>query len=382
MKSAVKSPLTLLDLYSGCGGLSLGFELTGQFRAVGGVDANEWAVKSYCANHPYASRAFEGPVEAEALTATDITRAIGYVPDVVIGGPPCQGFSRAGQRSGCDVRNKQVLTFLSLVCNLKPIAFVMENVDGLLTTGQRQRGELLERLRSDYEDAGYRTHCEVLNSADFRVPQRRRRLILVGIRDASARYKFPIPTAGETCGNLFPELTLPPYTTVSEALDDLPTPNGSEPQSYGRRKPKNWFQRYCRRGCDQLTCHTPSKHRPDMVVRLKQQRNGTRLYETWNHSWYRLKAESPSPAVKENHRAPFVHHVEPRVTTPRECARLQSFPDRFRLLGTKTAQLTQVGNAVPALLAAAIGASLAAALGKEVKRCAAFDDDLGFLAAS
>jgi DNA (cytosine-5)-methyltransferase 1 len=96
-----------------------------------------------------------------------------------------------------------------------------------------------------------------------------------------------------------------------------------------------------------------------MVERLKEQKVGTRLYPNWNHSWHRLDPEKPSPAVKENHRAPFVHFSEPRATSPRECARLQTVPDSYVFLGTKTAQLIMIGNAVPAILSAHVATEIA-----------------------
>src|SRR5205823_1545930 len=110
-----------------------------------------------------------------------------------------------------------------------------------------------------------------------------------------------------------------PVSTVWDALSDLPSPVRDEPQPYGEKPRTGWLQEFLREGSDALYQHTPSRHSQDMVRRLRLQPRGTRLYPNWNHSWYKLDPDRPSPAVKENHRAPFVHYSEPRVTTPREC---------------------------------------------------------------
>ncbi|MBI4510435.1 MAG: DNA cytosine methyltransferase [Deltaproteobacteria bacterium] len=346
--------LTVLDLYSGCGGLSLGFELCGAYRVLAGLDKFEWAVRSFYENHPAACRGFSLPVDIGATTGDKIVEILGERPDVVVGGPPCQGFSKAGRRTGADPRNAEVWNFQRLTCELSPSAFVMENVDGLLTTGQATRGSIVSELADRFEGHGYAMHSAILDSAHFRAPQRRKRFFLVGLKE-KAHFAFPSPA----CGDEGPE----PFCTVSDALDDLPTPLPQDPQPYGPKRPTTWLQRFLREGSHALHQHSLTAHAPEMVRRLRVLKQGTRLYPNWNHSWYRLDPERPSPAVKENHRAPFVHPAESRVVSVRECARLQTFPDRYRILGTKTAQLIQVGNAVPVLLAASVATSLAHALG-------------------
>src|SRR5713101_1159485 len=270
-------------------------------------------------------------------------RAVGGDIEVIIGGPPCQGFSHAGPRVRKDPRNRMVWEFLRFVEALRPTAFVMENVSGLLTTAQRQRGEFLEALRDEYWKLGYAARWAILDSADFRVPQRRKRLFLVGFRDRKREFTFPESPCGAD-GRMF---SLPdPKQTTGDALSDVPTPIEADPQPY-EREPSTWLQHFMRHGSKALSNHSPTRHSREMVKKIHAQEQGTRLYPNWNHSWYRLDPDLPAPAVKENHRAPFVHFAEDRVTSPRECARLQTFPDRFVFAGTKTAQLIQVGNAVP-----------------------------------
>ncbi|MBK9517992.1 MAG: DNA cytosine methyltransferase [Anaeromyxobacter sp.] len=352
--------MNVLDLYCGAGGLSAGFELLETFRVVAGLDHFEPAVKTFYRNHVDANRKFASPTDITSVRGEDLEKELGKI-DIVIGGPPCQGFSHAGPRTVKDARRDHVWEFARLVSEIKPKAFVMENVNGLLVTGQKKRGQLLEELTAHYEKCGYRVVSQVLDAADYLVPQRRKRLFIVGVR--SGKFEFPLPMSGAV-PDLFHRVER--FSTVSDALGDLPEPKGLPDQPY-EASPHGWLQQYLRHGSNGLNNHTPSKHSPDMLRRLSKQEPGTRLYPNWNHSWFRLILAQPSPAVKENHRAPFVHPTAPRVTTPRECARLQTFPDWFVFEGTKTAQLIQIGNAVPALLGLAVATALAKSLGASLK---------------
>ena len=131
-----------------------------------------------------------------------------------------------------------------------------------------------------------------------------------------------------------------------------------EPQNY-EIEPKTPLQKFLRKNSKELHNHLVTNHSEEMLEKLRNQKTDTRLYPSWNHSWYRLDPSRPSPAVKENHRIPFVHYSEHRATSPRECARLQTIPDNFILLGTKTAQLIMLGNAVPPILSAHLATEIA-----------------------
>ena len=233
----------------------------------------------------------------------------------------------------------------------------MENVPGLLIATDESGQKVSDVLLAKFQQIGYRCVVWRLNAVEHGVPQVRKRTFIVGV-EGKMEPSLPKPT---TLGkrNLFDSDSLP--VTVADALGDLPSPVAVEPQAYNGG-PSTEYQCFLRTGSDALYNHTPSVHKPEMIERLRVQKPGTRLYPNWNHSWYKLDLARPSPTVKENHRAPFVHPEEPRVTTPRECARLQSFPDSYVFFGTKTAQLMQIGNAVPPLLAERIALSLAEAL--------------------
>jgi DNA (cytosine-5)-methyltransferase 1 len=323
---------------------------------MGGIDLFEPAVRTFYENHQCTPRLLSQPQDISTLSPDAVLDALGEKPDVIVGGPPCQGFSDAGRRLGDlseDPRNDQVFHFFRFVRAMQPRAFVMENVSGILRTGQSQKHELIDLLVQEAEILGYAVEWKVLNSSGFRVPQNRKRFVMVGLHGRRKPFIFPTPITSDE-----PRLFTEPALTVWDALGDLPTPRAADPQPY-ESEPATPLQRFLRKDSRALYNHLETIHSPTMVSRLAAQEVGTRLYPNWNHSWYRLDPRRPSPAVKENHRAPFVHFSEPRATSPRECARLQTVPDKVRFLGTKTAQLIMVGNGVPPVFAAHIATEVA-----------------------
>jgi DNA (cytosine-5)-methyltransferase 1 len=346
---------SVLDLYSGLGGLSLGFEFTGAFRTIGGIDNYPPAVATFSFNHTFTTGLLSKPADMSVLQPLAVVDELGETPDVIVGGPPCQGFSHAGRRLEDlkeDSRNDQVFHFFRFVRDLRPKVFLMENVSGILRTGQAKKNELIDNLAAEYRALGYSVAWKVLNTAHYRVPQVRKRFIMVGIRDSATEFSFPSSPCTEE-----PSLFSEPMRTVLEALGDMPDPSAGFVKY--DRPATNALQRFLREDSDGIWNHLDTRHSEEMIERLKAQQVGTRLYPNWNHSWYRLDPSRPSPAVKENHRAPFVHFSEPRAASPRECARLQSIPDRYRLVGTKTAQLIMVGNAVPPIFSAHLATAIA-----------------------
>jgi DNA (cytosine-5)-methyltransferase 1 len=349
--------LGVLDLYCGLGGLSLGLEMTGSFDVLGGVDIYEPALETFRRAHPNAAQGLHRPTDLGETTVEELRTLLPASPDVVVGGPPCQGWSAAGRRLQSfkeDDRNRQVFEFMRIVKGFMPPAFLMENVSGIKTTGQKHKNQLLDLLCAEYERIGYSVRWKVLDASLFRVPQKRKRMILVGTLADRPPFLFPEPPCGVT-----PDLFRSPESvrTTMDALGDLPEPSLDEPQSYNGPAGTT-LQTFLRMGSEELHNHLGTKHSPEMVEKLEAQAIGSRLYD-WNHSWYRLDPDAPSPTIKMNNRAPAVHFKAPRLISPRECARLQTIPDRIRVAGNKTQQLTQIGNAVPPVLAAHIGTALA-----------------------
>lgn len=387
----------VLDLFAGCGGLSYGLELAG-FEVVAGNDIVETAAQSHRLNHPR-SRFFLGSITDATLRNEIIEHARQMEVDVVVGGPPCQAYSLAGKRDVDDERGHLFEDYVTVVDAVRPKFFVMENVKGLLSmkhdrvdlsaADQRkldrikelekeqirlrkqrkqnkntdriafsdadasrleQANEELAQLRaqtvtlresvpdrivSRLQEIGYRVEFRVLNAADYGVPQRRERVIFIGTR-LDVPILFPSPTHREqsSATSLFDEALLP-WVTTQDAIGDLEdAPENAE-----------WS-------------HEFTRHKPDFVERLAQTPVGGSVYEGFSDAWYRQPPDEPSRTVKENHGGVFVHYRHSRVLTPRELARLQSFPDSFRFAGPKSKVLVQIGNAVPPLLGKAIGGAL------------------------
>ena len=349
--------------------MSCGLEMAG-VRVVAAVERDARAHATFRRNHP-ACRALDAPADIHDVTGPMLLDAAGVDRvDLVAGGPPCQGFSQAGYRDPADVRNSLVFQFVRIVGELRPRFLVMENVVGMLSFRATPTEMVMDRLCGELAALGYSLNvtagrpdtwkAAVVDAADFGVPQHRRRVIVLGWRGDARPVLRPTHAPPDRASML----GLHPHVTAGEALADLPEPLEDEPQPY-ESEPLSAFARLMREGSATLHDHVPTSHRADMILRMKGQDVGTPLYETWAHAWHRLDPQLPSPTVKENHNAPFVHPSRPRVTTPRECARLQSFPDRFVFEGPKSRKLVQVGNAVPPLLGHAIGLAVLAASRQE-----------------
>ncbi|MGQ4557537.1 DNA (cytosine-5-)-methyltransferase [Halobellus sp. GM3] len=329
-----RSSINVLDLFCGGGGLSEGFLQAG-YDVVAGVDANPDFLATYEHNHEdaLAIQADLSSVGPEEFFATHPVER-GEI-DVVIGGPPCKGFSIAGHRDPDDERNYLVGNFIDFVEFVQPAAFVMENVPGIKSM---EGGDTLRAILEGFQRAGYEKPAyETLNAADYGVPQNRRRVIFQGRRDGS-RATYPERTHGPSKQAALTGKQFRPHVTVEEALLER---EGDQ------------------RAIEDLPNHDETDHSEEMVERIAEVEPGESLYESYGDSWRRLPREEPSITVKENHNAPFIHPVEDRVGTVRECAVLQSFPDDYVFQGPKSTQLKVVGNAVPPGLSRAIAEALA-----------------------
>lgn len=386
---------TLLDLFAGCGGLSQGFRDAG-FHVTAAVEWWAPAAETYRRNHPD-TQLFEGDI-------TQIKKMIfaNYAPGDftgIIGGPPCQGYSVAGNRNVDDPRGALYIQYFDLVEHFQPKFFVMENVKGLLSMRHldpnlppSQRSQIqdlcqkvarfkdlkryrAQRVLNDEEEAefiylvenhcafsheinralipladiilarirqlGYQVKYQVLNAADYGVPQRRERVFFIGSRDpAFLETIFPPPTHADPSLSLGNEVLK--WVTVEEAIQDLADIPPNKDLS-----------------------HIFMRHKPEFVKRLERVPPGSTVFENYKDAWYRLRSEEPARTVKENHGGVFVHYKEPRCLTPRELARLQSFRDEFRFTGSKSDVLKQIGNAVPPLLAQCVARHILIQLNKK-----------------
>lgn len=312
---------TFVDLFSGAGGISKGLELAG-LQGICGLDWFPEAGKTYRRNfhHPFVEgdiclpekkNEFYGQV-AKGLSGRQLT--------VVAGGFPCQGFSMAGNRIVYDPRNSLYKELLEIVKHLKPEFVVCENVVGLRTM---LNGGVEQMIIEDFKKAGYEMNVTTLCAADYGVPQKRHRVIFIGNR-IKKKNMHPKPLLSEGT-----------YVTTGEAIKDL-----------------------MRMAANPDFNHVPTKHRPDMAQRMLLLPEGKSLYKGYSDAWKKCPWGEPSCTIKENHGGVNIHPKLPRVLTAREMARIQSFPDDFIFEGPKNKQLVQLGNAVPPLLAKAIGLAI------------------------
>ena len=344
--------LTAVDLFCGAGGLSLGLA-SANIRCVMAVDNNLSAVRTYRRNL--------GPHAVCAM----IDRQFSLPPaSLIAGGPPCQGFSSAGQRNSDDHRNTLVGLFAELVATNRPEAFLFENVEGFLTAGG---GRFVFDLLEPVIEAGYRVHLRKLNAANFGVPQHRKRVIAIGGLGWDPTFPEPSHSAHGAPGAHLTGQHLPPTPTVSEGLDGLPGAvvgrNGTlhdhtfrllegqdlervralgEGQRMRDLPEELWHPTYRRRAFRRVKDGTPTERRGGAPAGMR-----------------RLRSDEPSKAITSGARTEFLHPSEDRYLTLRECARLQTFPDSFEFLGTQAARALLIGNAVPPRLAGRIAACLA-----------------------
>ena len=318
----MKNKHTFIDLFSGCGGLSLGFEMAG-FTGILAIDNWKDALTTYAYNRKDA-RTLCGDLATLDPYKIKAEYDISDV-DVIIGGPPCQGFSVAGKRIIEDERNKLYKAFVGFVDCFRPHAFVMENVPNSLSIGN---GMVKDSIIKDFESLGYKVNVQVITASDYGVPQNRRRAVFVGLANGK-EFQFPEPYKMEK-------------VTSFDALSDLTEGSLADGSPYPT-EPTCEFQRYARKDSIGVYNHDITIHNDktkeiiamvpdggnykDLPIELQQTRKV-------HIAWTRLSSTKPSFTIDCGHNHHF-HYKFNRVPTARESARLQSFPDRCVFLGNK-----------------------------------------------
>lgn len=329
---------TVLDLFSGCGGMSLGFEQAG-FEIKLGIDNWSDALLTFKNNHKN-SNILENDLSLLDPSEIDIDSI-----DVIIGGPPCQGFSIAGKRIIEDQRNDLYKSFVRFVEFFKPKAFVMENVPNILSMGG---GVIKNKIIDDFSSLGYTVVCKVLMSSDFGVPQNRKRAFFVGMANGDS-FEFP------------KKLNMSKITS-QDAISDLPDSSIIDNSKYPFPEASD-YQKKMRNNSTKLFNHQLTEHKEKTIKIISLVPDGGNYKDLPEHlkgtrkvniAWTRLNSQKPSFTIDTGHRHHF-HYKYNRVPTVRESARIQSFPDDFIFLGNKTSQYKQVGNAVPPILAKCLG---------------------------
>jgi len=332
-----------IDLFCGAGGLSCGFERAG-YNILLGIDNDQKALETFELNHDGA-KSICGDI-TQISYEKDIKPLLnGKQIDVIIGGPPCQGMSLSGPRKFDDPRNKLYLSYIRLVEEIRPKAFVIENVPGLVGLFG---GQIKDSIISKFTDMGYKIQYKILCSADYGVPQMRRRVVFVGYEEG----EFEYPAEDKH------------YVSCEMALSDLPPlieTLGAEKMQYAT-PPQNDYQRLMREKSEFVYNHVAANHseKVQKIISLvpaggnyKDLPEEYRNTRNFHVAWTRFPDDRPAPTIDTGHRHHF-HYKYNRVPTVRECARIQSFPDDFVFLGNKTQQFRQVGNAVPPLMAEAV----------------------------
>ena len=326
----IKNKLNFIDLFSGAGGLMRGF-LDAGFSPLYSVEVWGPAIETHKLNYPSV------PLITEDIRTISNERLKQYKNkvDVIVGGPPCQGFSTIGKRLVKDPRNELVFEFIRFVNVVRPKMFLMENVRGLLTANG---GKIKEAIEEEFKDIGYTTISKVLCAADFGVPQMRNRIFFFGIRnDLNIKPSFPLPTHEKK-----------DYITVGDAINDL---IGKE---------------------NMVENHIPMKHNPIVEARIAFIKEGEGIpkeglpneiacgsrrdfkknqLKNFSHVYKRLSRVKPATTMVPGHNAFPLHPTQNRSLTVREAARIQTFPDDVVFCGNRQNQCIQVGNAVPVRLA-------------------------------
>lgn len=350
---------TCVDLFSGAGGLSRGFYDAG-YEVVLGVDFDEAALKTFKENHGTAEA-----MKLDLFNHDNIDIIENFLQkkdiklDVLVGGPPCQGFSIAGPRDMNDKRNSLYLAMVKLADRLKPQAVVLENVPGMIQTNG---GIGAKRIIEDFKKIGYVMTPKLLYAPDYGIPQMRKRVFFVGLRDGENGFQFPESVVDRQH-----------YVTCEEAIGDLPSLQtdageiiyGEELQDYVM-DPTNDYQKKMRSNSKKVQNHIgsiPIEKTKKMIALVPEGKNYKALPKEYqgiykyHEALTRYHSKKPSNTINTGHRSHF-HYRWNRIPTVRESARLQSFPDDFIFYGNKSQQYRQVGNAVPPMLGQVVAEQL------------------------
>lgn len=315
----IENKFNILSLFSGSGGLDLGFLATGKFQTIFANDFNPQACQTYAHNI------------GDHVVCKDITQ-LNNLPkaDIIVGGPPCQGFSTANpSRSFDDPRNQLFKEYARIINEVKPKLFLMENVSGMVTM---QKGAVFKLIKKELTNCGYTLYDKLLNAKDYGVPQSRRRMIIIGVRnDIKHQFNFPKPTH-----------TIDTYATVGQALFDTPVNKKNPNHTIGQLTDLN----------KQRLLHIPEggsmKHCPPEL------QNNSDL----NRSMRRLSRTKVSHTIVHNNCDHYYHPTEDRRITIREMARIQGYADDYIFFGSKSEQSRQVGNSVPVGLSKALAKAI------------------------
>lgn len=340
----------VIDLFCGIGGFSKGFQMEG-FDIKIGIDNWPVALETFKRNHDGVKAVLEDLTELPDTFYKEIP----YKIDVIIAGPPCQGFSMAGRREVEDIRNKLFMEVIRAAKLLNPEVVIIENVSGILSM-KNNNGELVkDRIIKDLKSLGYHAKYQLLIASDYGVPQSRKRVIFVATKQDT--FKYPSPNGFGM--------------TVGKALSNIPDVGEEE-----YLPPENKFQELMSNGFTKIYNHEAMRHNEAVLNRIRHVPPGGNWKDIPPHiynvggehsnNYRRLDPNKPSITIKHATKSMIISPYFDRVITAREAARLQSFPDDFILEGTKFEQHQQLANAVPPILGREIAKSVKEYLNEKV----------------
>lgn len=385
--------MKILDTFAGAGGFSLGFSLTHKYEISGAIEIDTWAAETFQFNHPE-SKVLVGDIQS--FSDKQLIKAFANAsPDVILGGPPCQGFSICNKNAGDpkDPKNSLFKEFLRLGRVFSPSILIMENVPNI-TKAKTHDGELvISIIKEELRQLGYYVYHEILGATDFGIPQIRKRLFVIA---SKKELKQPFPRATHSTqedGHSLFDTSTGRCPTLWEAISDLPeieATEGDEIMDYDKPV-QNEYQGLLRRNSPKVYNNKAMHHSKRMVERfkamswgdstsdvpehlkpIKRNGNGKISENVYDQNNRRMHPNKPCHTIAASFYANFVHPYKDRNFTPREGARIQSFPDRYIFKGKPTVvshkllqregrieekhlcQYNQIGNAVPPLLAKAI----------------------------
>ncbi len=385
----------VLDLFAGAGGFSLGFQQAGA-HVVGATDTDEWATDTFRFNHPETHVVKE---KIENLTNKRLEKEFGkFSPDIIVGGPPCQGFSICNKENGDpkDPRNSLFKDYLRAGRVFEPKLMIMENVPNLIKAKNGRGTKVIDIIQKEMEKMGYHVYWDIFEATNFGVPQIRKRLIVIASKEELLN---PFPEATHSVDGSGGLKTTP---TLWDAISDLPEVlprEGAEEMRYDS-KPVNEYQKLLRKGAgNKVFNHMSMKHSKRMIERFESMTWGQSVTDvadhlkplarngggkiskkTYDQNNRRMHPNRPCHTIAASFYANFVHPYLHRNFTAREGARIQSFPDNFVFLGKPTVvsrkllaregrhdenylcQYNQIGNAVPPMMAQAIAKNIFAEL--------------------
>ncbi len=347
--------MRLIDLFAGCGGLSLGFERDGH-EVCKAVEFDPLIAATYEKNHPR--------VQVIVDDIKNVARSGIFhegEADVIIGGPPCQGFSMAGARirGGFmdDPRNYLFRHYFEIVRTVRPKMFIMENVKGITTMKKGEIFQEIQRIFADRELMGgraYHIYSRLIKAVEFGIPQKRERMLIIGFLEKEIPFEEKWQEAKEKTEERYPGFFEP--VTVREAIGNLgePTKDGI----IANPNPGTPYQEWLSCGNEFLTNHTKTNHSALAIERMSQVAPGENyavldeeIKSVHSGSYGRLEWDAPAATITTRFDTPaggrFIHPISNRTLTPREAARIQSFPDDFVFYGNRTSICKQIGNAVP-----------------------------------